>query len=515
MAGENYQSYSSNNFLLDFSKEIIPVQLKVSETLNLQFNGYQYSFNSNKRTIGWTPGIKDLEFYFDFNSENLSKEISFLAKDVEKNKLKYLWGTTALLSFFVFVSNGNFTASTATNQAAFITAPANRPFKAVAAITAVEREKQKEESIIEKRNIEVSALPKQAYLEESFSEITLAINSDFENTAHPQDAIVLNTAVEESIVEHENVLLNDVKYIASKTNTRKETKVSAKINTSIASPKIVEKIAVQHTNKKEIKSISLATTLSETLSKAILENKQMIIGFGAKWCMPCKLMEETTYKDKAVQQYIEEHYVMLKIDVDDFDGFNLKQHYEVNLLPTFLVFDQHGKIKARYEESFSAKELLNVLVQNNSSGVSSDPMELLSTSDQEDLKPALPLTPAVEIIDVSLQKNRNGKMISKLKSNGRNWNYTSVQFQLESELVNQMQGEELLVKIVNTDTKELLSQVSVTNFGTSNKVQIAHPWQKHLAKNYSIQIFIKKADGTLSQLQKGSKSIISNYDLLI
>ncbi|HHH49638.1 MAG TPA: DUF255 domain-containing protein [Saprospiraceae bacterium] len=525
MAEDNSHSYSSDNFLLDFSKEIIPVQLKVSETLNLQFNGYHYSFNAANRSIGWSPGIKDLEFYFDFNSENLSKEISFLAKDLQEHKLKYLWGTTALLSFFLFISNGNFsTHQTVSSPAAVITAPANRPFKALAALAAVERKQQKEsekEIFVDKNKKTNSTLLSNPYLEESFSEITQSINREIEHTTNTNMAAAgkVENSIELSPSTQPAKAIKKERYIVPHQTTKVALQSNVVVDNTKAKKSFVSKTNTQQEElvgiNKASKSISFDASLNESLSKAVLENKQLIIGFGAKWCLPCKLMENSTFKDKAVKQYLKEHYIMLKIDVDDFDGFNLKQHYEVNLLPTFIVFDQDGKIKARYEESFSAKDLLKVLVQNNSSRVS-NPMELLSTTNGENLK-QVPASPSlsVEIVDVSLLKNRKGKTISKLKPNGRNWNYTSVQFHLESDLVHQIQGEELLVKIVNTDTKELLSQVTLSNFATSNKVEIAHPWQKHLAKNYSVQIFLKKADGTLSQLKKGDKSIISNHTLIM
>jgi len=101
--------------------------------------------------------------------------------------------------------------------------------------------------------------------------------------------------------------------------------------------------------------------LENTKKQALAENKLFFIKFGAKWCLPCKVMEQTTFKDETLKAYIADHYIPLNVDVDDFDGYNLKQLYQVNTLPSFLIFSADGTLLARFEESLSANALLNHL----------------------------------------------------------------------------------------------------------------------------------------------------------
>lgn len=99
------------------------------------------------------------------------------------------------------------------------------------------------------------------------------------------------------------------------------------------------------------------------LAKA--EGKLYVYDFVANWCSPCKLMDETTYTDPTLSQYISDNYVVAKVDIDDFDGFALKDKYKVTVLPTILIFNQEGKVVGRYEESLSASKMMDILKKHN------------------------------------------------------------------------------------------------------------------------------------------------------
>lgn len=106
-------------------------------------------------------------------------------------------------------------------------------------------------------------------------------------------------------------------------------------------------------------------SLSLAIQKAGQEGKLLFVEFGAQWCMPCKFMDENTFKDGEVISYISDNYVPVKIDIDDFDGFVYKEKYKVEALPTFLIFNSEGKVIERYEQSMAPSNLLNVLRQHN------------------------------------------------------------------------------------------------------------------------------------------------------
>jgi len=100
-------------------------------------------------------------------------------------------------------------------------------------------------------------------------------------------------------------------------------------------------------------------------NQAKKEGKLLMLRFSADWCVPCRVMEETTLKDAKVQSLMKENYLSLKIDIQAFDGYNLKEQYNVKKIPAILVFNSEGKLIAKYDKSFSATEMLTMLEKHN------------------------------------------------------------------------------------------------------------------------------------------------------
>lgn len=110
-------------------------------------------------------------------------------------------------------------------------------------------------------------------------------------------------------------------------------------------------------------------SLTTAKQMATRENKQIFVEFYADWCVPCKWMEETTFADPSVQQALKENYIAVRVDIDDFDGFALKQHYEIAVLPTMLILDPDGRTLERKEQSLSADMLLQLLTTESNQQV--------------------------------------------------------------------------------------------------------------------------------------------------
>ena len=92
------------------------------------------------------------------------------------------------------------------------------------------------------------------------------------------------------------------------------------------------------------------------------ENKTILLDFTAKWCLPCRWMEKTVFNDQKVIDFAKENVIIFKVDVDDFDGINMKEFYKVNLLPTTLLMDSNGKILDRKEESMNSDFFISPII---------------------------------------------------------------------------------------------------------------------------------------------------------
>ncbi len=97
--------------------------------------------------------------------------------------------------------------------------------------------------------------------------------------------------------------------------------------------------------------------LTVALEKAKAEDKLVFIDFYTSWCLPCKLMDEDVFTDEAFGDYMNEHFISVKINAEQGNGPNLAALYEVKSYPTLLFLDLNGRVKSRKEGAAYQTEL--------------------------------------------------------------------------------------------------------------------------------------------------------------
>lgn len=55
--------------------------------------------------------------------------------------------------------------------------------------------------------------------------------------------------------------------------------------------------------------------LAEAKIEALKQKKKIYLHFTASWCMPCKWMDENTYKDPQVIESLNENFIPIKINI--------------------------------------------------------------------------------------------------------------------------------------------------------------------------------------------------------
>ncbi len=96
-------------------------------------------------------------------------------------------------------------------------------------------------------------------------------------------------------------------------------------------------------------------------TKAIGEDKYLFVDFYADWCTPCKWMEETTFQDIEIIKVLDKDFIAYKVDIDKPEGYEIKNKYDIKMLPTLLIFNQKGDLVERIEETLDSKKLMSVL----------------------------------------------------------------------------------------------------------------------------------------------------------
>jgi len=97
--------------------------------------------------------------------------------------------------------------------------------------------------------------------------------------------------------------------------------------------------------------------------KAKANNRPVLAYFTASWCAPCRMMDETTWQDPNLAEYIAKNYYAIKINVEDFDGYAYKEEYKVTAYPTILLFQPDGTFMKRIEGGIAGSKLQNYLEQ--------------------------------------------------------------------------------------------------------------------------------------------------------
>lgn len=100
-------------------------------------------------------------------------------------------------------------------------------------------------------------------------------------------------------------------------------------------------------------------SFKQILEKAKKENKCVFVDVYAVWCGPCKLMSNTVFKEKAVGDYANAHFVSVQIDCERGEGPSVKTRYAVEGLPGFLFLDPEGNVVYRMTGSMSAEKFID------------------------------------------------------------------------------------------------------------------------------------------------------------
>ncbi len=95
------------------------------------------------------------------------------------------------------------------------------------------------------------------------------------------------------------------------------------------------------------------------IAAAKAEGKKIFLHFFTTWCGYCKIMDQKTFKDISVVQYLNENFVPIKVDADQQKELAIQ--YRVSGLPSNWFLQTDGEKIATRPGYISQEEMISFL----------------------------------------------------------------------------------------------------------------------------------------------------------
>jgi thioredoxin-like negative regulator of GroEL len=91
--------------------------------------------------------------------------------------------------------------------------------------------------------------------------------------------------------------------------------------------------------------IQWQTDLNEAHQQAVLENRPMLLVFDADWCKYCDKMDEATFKDSSVANYVNEKFVPVHLNLAD--NMKIAEILEIDRIPCTIALSPRADLLGR------------------------------------------------------------------------------------------------------------------------------------------------------------------------
>ena len=98
-------------------------------------------------------------------------------------------------------------------------------------------------------------------------------------------------------------------------------------------------------------------SLKEAVKRAKAEQKPIFIDIFATWCGPCKVLSKTTFKDEGLGEFMNEHFINIKLDGELPDGASLMEKFELGAFPTMLFLSSELEMLRMIEGAVDAETI--------------------------------------------------------------------------------------------------------------------------------------------------------------
>lgn len=82
----------------------------------------------------------------------------------------------------------------------------------------------------------------------------------------------------------------------------------------------------------------------EVVSEAKKSGKYIFVDAYTTWCVPCKLLKSTTFRDKNAAVFFNKNFINYQLDMEKGEGVALAEKWDVSAYPSLLFFTPGGEL---------------------------------------------------------------------------------------------------------------------------------------------------------------------------
>jgi thioredoxin-related protein len=116
-------------------------------------------------------------------------------------------------------------------------------------------------------------------------------------------------------------------------------------------------------NCQEINFIDQDWNKAVALSKA--QHKPMFVDFYTDWCVWCKQMDKTTYKDKEVVDYVNANFIPVKVNAEKDYGMAIAMKYRILGYPSFAYITEDGLLSSKTSGYLETSDFLKEIKEKS------------------------------------------------------------------------------------------------------------------------------------------------------